>query len=243
MRIVRLLAASLILETVIGLTPNQAMAGSIKYDFTGKLTSSLGSISAGTGLSGYFWYDTPQDAFIGGPGYTVGAYKLQLFALTIGAETVHAYEGSSGALNTPTMLSIWNDTYIVPPLTVKDGLDISAPIASADFPAHPDYPPNNQMGGVIVQVVAMLLLDFTASVFSDAALPDSGLTLGLLQSNNANTRIIWGSPANTQSAYFTVNSLHGTRLETSVPAIPVPDTLGLLGIGLVGLGLVRRKRA
>jgi hypothetical protein len=203
-----------------------ASAEAVSYDFTGTIHSATSQFSAGTTVIGSFGYNTAAASLSGGTSSAASFDALTSFSFSVTPGPLSSHSGFSGSIpksaGAPTVHQ-----------TSKKGGN-----TSDQFSADPSLPDN-----------ATIELDSAAGdVIETALVLAPSLDLGSLDSGIFTV----DDPGSDTSSGIDGSSGSITVLDspaplvfdlTSLTLVPEPGSLALFGGGLLGLALLRRRKA
>jgi hypothetical protein len=213
---------SLILISAVLLVAFVASAGAVNYSTTGAMSCNAvaGCVADGTN------------------GVTIGGISLVYDGVTADP-TVPSISGLGNIVTTGTGTNV---SFVGVTLVITID-DISLSMIGAM--------PTGTLGGAPGEIstnTSSAIITFAPSNTTTAefgTLPGVALTSGATTDTFQFLNTTYGieDPSDPAGANKGVTSLQGDVVETTVSATPEPMTLGMLGFGLIGLGLMKRKRS
>ncbi len=231
MTFVSALICAVLAFVVVDSQNNPSRATLVTYDFAGSVNSFTGGgttyssvgIGAGTAFTGQFQYNDaalPISFFDLGGGATASGFPA--IALSVNYAT-------SGAGVTVTTASTPDVEISDNFLSNNDLFNLGSDTAASDEISF------NNLFDVRIQ-----LKDVTEAVFGSSDLPS---TLDLSQFSSASVRVfVQNNGQNQHIMTSDITSLTLVDTGGGGNQVPEPGALALFGVGLVGLGLIRRRR-
>ena len=207
-----------------------ANAGLLTYEFGGVVSNVIDVDSSGlvnttgidttTTFTGTLVYDTAAADQGGPPGtrsYDAGVLNVVFDTGTM----TYAAGADESIIQITDNNSLFRDSY------AQSVSQFISPSAFTELPLVP---------GAVLWSMQLRLTDTSQTLYSDASLPTS---LALSEYDIATVSFLAGKDTFTGADYEIIGDLTSLTLTTPVPE---PSALGLLGVGLLGLGLARRKK-